>query len=268
MSKKLVEWFGGQIEKDEVLGYPRVCAHRGFNTVAPENTMPAWASAVAVGAPEIEFDLWMTKDGVIVSCHDPDLDRVSNGTGFVFEHTLSQLENYDFGCKFGEKFKGLKIVKFSDILEKFAKRVIMNIHVKTKGLFDDFDKTVLDKIVNLIDEYDCREYVYFMANNDNILQVAKDYYPDIKRCCGYHEPGFDMVERAIKYDCKKVQLFKPYFNQEMIVKAHENGIRCNVFYADEPEEAINYLNMGIDTILTNDYLPISNAIKEYLNEKK
>jgi len=265
---KLTSWTLGQIPKDNELSYPRICAHRGFNTVAPENTLPAWGLAVALGAPEIEFDLWKTKDGVIVSCHDPNLDRVSDGTGLVIEHTYSELCEFDFGKKFGEKFSNLKIVKFEDILEKFAKRVIMNIHVKTIGLFDPFEKEVLDKIVALIDKYDCREYVYFMANNDNILECALKYYPDITRCCGYHEPGFDMVERAIKYKCKKVQLFKPYFNQDMVIKAHENGIRCNVFYADDPKEAIEYIEMGIDTILTNDYFPIYNAVKAHLENKK
>ncbi len=51
-----------------------------------------------------------------------------------------------------------------------------------------------------------------------------------------------------------------YFNQEMIDKAHENGIRCNVFYADDADEAKKYLEMGIDTILTNDYLYIKNTL--------
>ena len=47
----------------------------------------------------------------------------------------------------------------------------------------------------------------------------------------------------------------------MIDYAHKNGIRCNVFYADDPEEAKEYIEMGIDTILTNDYLAIKNALK-------
>ena len=39
----------------------------------------------------------------------------------------------------------------------------------------------------------------------------------------------------------------------MIEKAHKNGIQCNVFWSDDPEEAKLFLHMGIDTILTNDY---------------
>lgn len=72
---------------------------------------------------------------------------------------------------------------------------------------------------------------------------------------------WQIVDRAIKYGCKKVQLFKPYFNQEMINKAHENGIKCNVFWSDDSEEAKKFLNMGIDTILTNDYNSISQCLE-------
>ena len=46
----------------------------------------------------------------------------------------------------------------------------------------------------------------------------------------------------------------------MIDKAHEHGIICNVFYADDADEAKKYIEMGIDTVLTNDYQRISNAL--------
>lgn len=65
-----------------------------------------------------------------------------------------------------------------------------------------------------------------------------------------------------------MQLFKPYFNRESIIKAHNNGIKYNVFWADDPKEAVEYLKMGIDTILTNDYLQISRAVKKYVEEQK
>ena len=246
---------------DEKMPYPRVCAHRGFNSVAPENSMPAFGSAVAMGADEIEFDLWYTKDKEIVSIHDASLDRVSNGTGKVFEHTFEELTKFDFGIKFGEKFKGLKILKFEDILKKLACHCIMNIHVKTVDNNCEYDRELLEKIVALIDKYDARKYVYFMSGNDNFLRLAKEVAPDICRCCGGGNAPWEMVERAIKYDCKKIQLFKPYFNQEMIDKAHENGIICNVFWSDDKEETKKFLDMGIDTILTNDYNIISQIVK-------
>ena len=71
------------VRTDDDMPYPRLCAHRGFNTVAPENSMPAFGAAIALGAEEIEFDLRTTKDGVIVSIHDYLLDRVSDGEGNI-----------------------------------------------------------------------------------------------------------------------------------------------------------------------------------------
>ena len=223
--------------------------------------MPVFGAAVALGAEEIEFDLWYTKDGEIVSIHDDRLDRVSNGTGRVYDYTYEELLHFDFGVKFGEEFKGLKILKFEEILKKFACHVIMNIHIKTVNCDVEYDEGLFDKIVALIDKYDCRKYVYFMCGNDNFLRLAQQKAPDIARCCGAGDRKWEIVDRAIQYGCTRVQLFMEYYNQEMIDKAHANGIRCNYFYCDDPAQAKRMLDMGIDTVLTNDYQRISNAIR-------
>jgi glycerophosphoryl diester phosphodiesterase len=75
-----------------------------------------------------------------------------------------------------------------------------------------------------------------------------------------------MAKRAIELGAYKIQLFKPYFNEETVKLAHEHGILCNVFWADDPEEAREYLDMGIDTILTNDYLTVYNAVSDMLKK--
>ena len=246
---------------DSQLKYPRVCAHRGFNTIAPENSMPAFGAAIAMGAEEIEFDLWSTTDGVIVLCHDRLLERVSNGQGRVFEHTYEELLKLDFGAKYGEKFKGMKIATFEEVLQKFAGRVIMNIHVK---IWDyDFPDPKIEQIVSLIRKYDAQKYVYFMTANDKIIRQVMEYAPDIKCCVGWDgnkEDMMSMVDRAIALGAYKIQLFKPYFNAETVKKAHEYGIHCNVFWSDDPEETKEFLKMGIDTILTNDYNLISQVV--------
>ena len=244
------------VRHDDIMPYPRTCAHRGFNTIAPENSMPAFGAAVAMGAEEIEFDLWYTKDGEVVSIHDPVLDRVSDGTGNVWDHTLEELKKFDFGVKRGEEFRGMKIPTFEEILKKFSSHCVMNIHLKTMGEKPEY----LDKVVALIRKYDCEKYVYFMSGDDALLERLQREYPDIPRCCGGGKAKWQIVERAIKYSCKKLQLFKGYFNEEMIQKAHANGILCNVFWSDDPEETERFLDMGIDVILTNDYHRISEVV--------
>lgn len=257
------------VQFDNVMKYPRLCAHRGFSTVAPENSMPAFGAAVALGAEEIEFDLWATKDRVLVSCHDNTLERVSDGTGKIYDHTYEELRQLDFGVKHGERFKGLRIPTFEEILQKLAGRVIMNIHVKIWDV--NYHDLMIEEIVALIRKYDCVKHVYFMTVNDNVIRYLSTYAPDIPCCVGWDGNKTDplsMVKRAIDLGAYKVQLFKPYFNQETVDMAHAHGILCNVFWSDDPEEARRYLEMGIDTVLTNDYLNIYTATKDLLEDKK
>ena len=101
-----------------------------------------------------------------------------------------------------------------------------------------------------------------MTGNDAVMKQLAEIAPDICRCCGGGSAPWEIVDRAIALNCQKVQFLKPYFNREMIDKAHANGILCNVFFADDVDEAKKYLEMGIDTILTNDYLSISKCIKK------
>ena len=49
----------------------------------------------------------------------------------------------------------------------------------------------------------------------------------------------------------------------MIDKAHAHGIICNLFYIDDVAEVEEFLNMGIDTILSNNYLAVANEVKKY-----
>ena len=239
----------------------RLCAHRGFSTVAPENSLPAYGAAVALGAQEIEFDLWWTKDGEIVSIHDSTLDRVSNGHGKVFDHTLAELKALDFGVKAGKHYSGLRIPTFAEILAKFSCHTIMNIHVKE---WEDrpWDEAVLRKMIALIDAYDARRHVYFMTSCGALQDQLARLAPDIPRCMGNRGDNNshpDIVDRALAHNCQMVQLFKPYFDQTLIDRAKAAGLRVNVFWSDDPAEAKRFLDMGIDTILTNDYQPIAEA---------
>src|SRR5450755_3852248 len=81
--------------------------HRGARGLAPENTLPAFATALSLGVTTLELDTAITRDGVIVVSHDPfpnpDITRGADGA-FLKEkgppiHTLSfaELQRYDVG---------------------------------------------------------------------------------------------------------------------------------------------------------------------------
>ena len=245
--------------------YPRVCAHRGFAAVAPENTLPAFGAAIALGAPEIEFDVRFSKDGVPFACHDDRLDRISDGTGLISDFTYDEIRKLDAGSKFSSHFAGTKIPTMEEILAKFARHAIINLHIKPLG--DSYPEWQFKKIVSLLKTYDQMEHVYLMATPE-IMKVALDIAPEIPRCMAAFPNPLEIVDRAITWQCSKVQLFKPHFDQQMIDKAHDNGILCNVFWSDDREEARRFFEMGIDTVLTNDYLAISQVRDKFIADKQ
>ena len=253
----------GIVPYDKWMKYPRVCAHRGFNTVAPENTMPAFGAAVAMGAQEIEFDVWSTADGELVTAHDPTLERVSNGNGKIWEKTLAELKTLDFGVKFSEKFKGLQIVTVEELLKQFSGRVIMNIHVK---IWDDPNADPrFDKIVSLIKKYDCERHVYFMSSNTERLLEMRRLLPRASYCHGAGKGNAQMIDLAIEHGFDKVQLvyWFPY-DKAMIDKCHDNGIIVNFCEADKANDAKRLLDMGVDCVLTNDFNSVCQAVKDDL----
>ena len=104
---------------------PRVFAHRGLATEAPENTLLAFAHAVGVGADYIETDVQVSRDGVAIIAHDTDLTRVAGRELRVDQLTLAELRRIDLGH--GQGFCSL-----TDALDAFP-RTRFNIDVKAAG---------------------------------------------------------------------------------------------------------------------------------------
>lgn len=244
-------------EGDKDMPYPRICAHRGFPAGLPENTIAGLGSAVAMGADEIEMDVRFTADGIPVICHDPDLERVSNGSGELENFTLAELKELDFGGRRGAQFAGMRIATLEEVLAKFARHAVINMHLKSVD-GQPYPESRMQVIVELLTRYDQLEHVYFMGSAD-VMECAIQVAPDIPRCMACFPEPDKIIERAVKYQCRKLQFFASELKPGMIEEAHRQGLKCNLFFCDDGEKAKEYFASGIDTILTNDCLAVMNA---------
>ena len=77
--------------------FPRIFAHRGASSLAPENTIAAFAKAMEVGAHWFEFDVDITGDGSLIVIHDDTLDRTTTGSGSYYQLGFSDIRRLDAG---------------------------------------------------------------------------------------------------------------------------------------------------------------------------
>lgn len=249
MNKNLV------ITEEKLHPYPRVCAHRGMCDAAPDNSLPAYGAAIALGADEIELDVLPTKDGHLVSMHDRDLTKISDGTGMEFDYTLEELRRLDFGSCFSPAYKGLRILLFEDVLRKLGRTTIMNIHMKMWDL--DIGAPVYEKVAELIHKYHCEKHVYMTSTRLDHLNAFHKIAPEIARCtcfnAGKGDP-FAVVDAAKAAGLDKIQISHP--NREVIAYAHEKGMVVNICFADTAQQAEEMLAIGADTLMSNSILEV------------
>ena len=97
--------------------HPIRFAHRGSRVLWPENTLYAFERAIEdMSYRYLELDVRLTADRIPVVFHDATLDRTTDGTGKVADHTLADLKPIDAAYHFGQDddypLRGTGIVEF------------------------------------------------------------------------------------------------------------------------------------------------------------
>ena len=136
---------------------PNIVAHRGNKHIAPENSVPAFESALRAGCGTIELDVHITADGQLVVFHDFTMERSANGTGqdVITTHTYADLQQYDIGAWFHPHFAGTKIPTLKQILT-LAKHYNADVYV-------DLKSAPADKVITLIQNMDMVKKCFFWS---------------------------------------------------------------------------------------------------------
>ena len=95
----------------------KVMAHRGYSGVYPENTMLSFREAVKVGCDAIEMDVHETRDGRLVVIHDERLDRTTDGSGRVCDHSFAELQQVNAAACYKGKYAPEHIPSFDEYCE-------------------------------------------------------------------------------------------------------------------------------------------------------
>lgn len=224
---------------------PLAFAHRGGAGDWPENTLPAFAGAVALGYRFVETDVHVTADGVLVAFHDDHLDRVTDRTGAISDLPYAEVSK---ALVDGRE----PIPLLEDILGSWPD-LRVNIDPKHDGsvdaLVDVIERTAsIDRVC--IGSFSDRRLARLRARLGPRLctalgprGVARLKGASWRIPTGRLAAGCAQVPRG----AKGVTLVDRAF----LDAAHAQGIQVHVWTIDEAEEMDELLDLGVDGIMTD-----------------
>ncbi len=222
------------------------CAHRGDNHCAPENTLPAFALAIAKGAHQLEFDLRVTKDEQVIVIHDETVDRTTDGTGKTTDLTLEEIKTLDAGSWKGAEFAGTRLPTFAELLEIVPPGPVLNVQLYLEPRYVPLVMAEM-KRQGKVDQ--C-----FLACNRAHIEAARAVEPTIRWCSldGQRGPDSDYPDRTIAAGAQFIQLWGWADCMPRVVdRLHDHGVTVNYFGTSDAEEMRRLIGAGIDYILTD-----------------
>ncbi len=227
-----------------------VIGHRGDSKVAPENTLPAFASAVKARADLVELDYYHSADGVPVVIHDSTLDRTTDACKLwnakkikVTGKSLADLKLLDAGSWFSAEFAGTRLPTLAQAIDTIQAGSITLIERKGG---DPATCVKLLKQKKLLDA------VVVQAFDWKYLEGCHQLDPSLVMAAlgdGPLKP--ERLERIQQTGARVVAWEDKHTTEDSIAAIHAQGWKAWVWTVDKPDRVRELVRSKIDGIITN-----------------
>ncbi len=226
----------------------RFVAHRGFSSSAPENSLPAFELAAKCGFWGIETDISESADGVFMCMHDDTMERTTDTGGAISDYTYSQLMEHNItdGTNI-DYYKNLKIPTMIELLNVcIMNDLVPVIEIKHISNYDGF--------VQLINESGLKKRCIVTGAIADLQEIrARDAEIELMVI------GYENVDYA-KYIDLIAQIAPPrgilyqftMVTQDIVKELHSSDIHCGVWCLDTADGARQYMDYGVDYVVTNE----------------
>ncbi|MEF8806645.1 glycerophosphodiester phosphodiesterase [Natronomonas sp.] len=210
----------------------RLIAHRGFAGAFPENTRQAVEGATEY-ADEIEIDVRRCGSGELVVIHDATVDRVTDGSGAVADHTVDELRALDvLGT-------GEGVPTLPEILRAIPNYIGVNVELKEPGL-------AVDALTRMSSLHPQTLVSSFLPDE---LADCRTAAPDVPRALITEED--DAVRTARELDCEYVHPSIDACTERLVGAAHRQGLSVNAWTVRTRTEAEDLAELGVDGIIAD-----------------
>ena len=230
---------------------PFVIGHRGAAALAPENTLVSIARAKQEGATWVEFDVKLSRFGEAVLFHDPTLERTTDGTGNVKDHSLSQLRELDAGHWFDPAFAGERIPTFLEAMVILAREGLgANVEIKPD---EGRERETASTVVRLI-KTDWPRNVpppVISSFSEDAIDVAYQEAPEIPRAMLFWKLPNDWRDVVARYECSAIHMSDRHLTPTLIQDAAEIGLPVRIYTINDLDRASKLRAMGAQSIFTD-----------------
>lgn len=169
-----------------MLQRPIIFAHRGLNTLAPENTLSAFRLAAENGIKWFETDVDILGDGTAIICHDTTLDRTTNKSGTYYELTKDDLPSIDAGSWFSADYKGEAMPTLRDLVRFMNKSGMnANLEIKSNEAGKAMTLRLIDSVIAELEALNPDRKIIISSFNHVLLYIFKQRAPKIPIGCLY-----------------------------------------------------------------------------------
>jgi glycerophosphoryl diester phosphodiesterase len=240
---------------------PLVFAHRGGAALAPENTIEAFDTGLALGADGIELDVRLSSDGVVVVHHDRTLDRTTRLTGPVDARSAAELA-------------AAAVPALSDVLARYPDtRVIVEMKLN--------DPAFADRVLDVIADAHAGHRVCLGAFGTRVLRAVRRRAPAIATSAAREEVRWALYRSWCRWplgatayagfqipECAgSTRVVSPRF----VAHAHRADLGVQVWTVDREDDARRLIGWGVDALITDRpdlIVPvIANAAREDLRSR-
>jgi glycerophosphoryl diester phosphodiesterase len=241
-----------------------VIAHRGGSHLRPENTLEAFANALAAGADVLEMDVRSTVDGALVVIHDATVDRTTDGSGAVEAMTLAKLQKLDAGFRWspdgGKTFPfrgaGIRIPALEEVFSRFP-QMRMNLEIKNPP-----GATAARPLCDRIRAHRMQERVLVASMSDEAITAFRAICPEIATSLATSEgrtfvfASYAWLESAVTPRGVALQVpdrlrGRDIATPRLVAAAHGRNLRIHAWTVNEEARMRELAAMGIDGILTD-----------------
>lgn len=225
-------------------------AHRGDSRVAPENTLPAFDSALKLGVDLVELDYHQSADGVPVVIHDKDLDRCTDACArwggekiLLSSRIWADLCQLDAGQWFGKQFTGTRLAKLEVALSLICPRAGCMIERKSGDA---------ETLVALLERLAFVDRCAVMAFDWDFLARCRRLSSSmVLGALGTERLTDQHLDAATQFAPRIIGWDNRHITPEGIDMAHRRGLKVWIWTVDDPQRAAELIRWQVDGLITN-----------------